>query len=71
MYSFYRQQHWARAPASGSATGVTHSPFQAAQMRLEQKRNKEQLLEEYVTANGLEHLEPTKENYDAAIRDLE
>ena len=40
-------------------------------MRLEQKRNKEQLLEEYVAANGLEHLEQTKENYDAAIRDLE
>ena len=80
IYSFYRtlrivalkcrKQHGARAPASGSATGVTHSPFQAAQMRLEQKRNKEQLLAEYVAANGLEHLEPTKENFDAAIHYL-
>ena len=34
-------------PHLASATGVTHSPFQAAPMRLEQKRNKEQLLEEY------------------------
>ena len=57
-----------RAPASGSASAVTHSSFQAAQMRLEQKRNKEQLLAEYVAANGLEHLEPTKENFDAATR---
>ena len=51
IYSFYRtlrivalkrrKQPSRRAPASTSATGVTHSPFQAAQMRLEQKRNKE------------------------------
>ena len=39
-------------------------------MRLEQKPNKKQLLEEYVAANGLEPLKPTKENFDAAIRYL-
>ena len=80
IYSFYRtlrlvavkrrKGYGARAPASGSMTGITKSEFQAARMRLQHTPNKEQLLAEYATANELDHLDATKENVDAAIRYL-
>lgn len=80
IYSFYRtlrivalkhrKQRSAHTSASGSATGVTQSPFRAGRVRLEQKPNKMKLLEEYVAANGPEPRKPTKENFDATIRTL-
>ena len=48
-----RKGHGARAPASGSVTGVTQSPFQAARMRLRHTPNKEPLIAEYAAAHGL------------------
>ena len=80
IYSFYRtlrlvavkrrKLHGAHGPASGSATGVTATEFQAARIRLEHTPNKHQLVAEYAAANELGELEATQENVNVAIRYL-
>ena len=55
---------------AGAATGVTASDFQAANLRLELKSNKTQLIEEYAAANNLAQLPDNKASLDAAIRYL-
>ena len=80
IYSFYRtlrlvavkrrKLHGAHGSASGSATGVTATEFQAARIRLEHTPNKHQLVAEYAAANELGELKATQENVNAAIRYL-
>ena len=64
-----RKQHGA-GRASAGATGVTASDFQAANLRMELKSNKAQLIEEYAAVNNLDPLPDNKESLDAAIRYL-
>ena len=80
IYSFYRtlrlvavkrrKLHGAHGAASGIATGVTATEFQAARIRLEHMPKKHQLVAEYAAANELGELKATQENVNVAIRYL-
>ena len=79
IYAFYlslrliavkRRKTQSTGRGAGAATGVTGSPFQAANMRSELKYNRTQLIEEYAAVHNLDPLPDNKESLDAATRYL-